>query len=262
MGCPYCASEIPETALVCSVCHRDLFLVKQLSERIAELEAALAKRPEPVAAVDSTTVTGVGDAPAEGEALALAEQNLAAKGSWWQGLLYWLTPLLLLLVAHWLIVFVYDTKVLYLRVLALLVPLPFGFLFARALRWRFSWNLVPAFLMAGIAVFGMSAITGWLDSVPILPENMVDVREFIEFAASIGFSFVTGLWAQAWLQRRDEQRALKLLELRRRLGPLAAVNSQQMADSLTRLNDIGSAVIGVATSAVSIYTGLKGFLGN
>jgi len=99
-----------------------------------------------------------------------------------------------------------------------------------------------------------------LDQVPVMPQNMAEVREFIEFAVSIAFSFITGAWAARWLQRRAALKAEQQAQAKLARG--ATVNGQKVADSLSRLNDIGSAVVGVATTAISIYTGLKDFLGN
>lgn len=258
MKCPYCISEIPDAALVCAVCRRDLYLAKPLLERIAALEAELAARPAPAAEV---AAVGENEA-AVGEIPSGTSASEELPRSWGGALAAWLLPVLLLLFAHWLLIFVYDAKVLYLRILALMLPLPFGFLFGRAARLPFAWSLLPAGLMAGGSVFGMSALTGVIDQVPVLPGSMVEVREFIEFAASIGFSFVTGLWLADWLRRRAEQTRAWQAEIERSPGGLAAVSSKNMTDSLHRLNDLGSAVIGVATTAFSIYTGLKGVLGN
>ncbi len=43
MKCPYCGGELPEEALACQHCHRDLVVVKPLLARIAALERALAE---------------------------------------------------------------------------------------------------------------------------------------------------------------------------------------------------------------------------
>lgn len=245
MNCPYCISEIPDAAVVCAVCRRDLHLIKPLLERVATLEAELAARPL-LAQADGGRPTVQVEAPA----VRTADTGLGDAGrSWGQAVAAWLGPLLLLLLAHGLLIFVYDAKVLYLRILALIIPLPFGFLFARAVRLPFVWNVLPAVLMASGSVFAMSTLTAVVDQVPVLPQGMVEVREFIEFAASIGFSFITGLWLADWLGRRG-------------VGRPAAVNGPKVTDSLTRLNDLGSAVVGVATTAFSIYTGLKGVLGS
>lgn len=241
MECPYCTTAIPDAALVCSVCRRDLYVIKRLLQRIAELEAGQAKAP----AAEALALPPSTPSPVPSQPVVAFE---AAPGT---ALLAWSVPVLMLLLAHGLIVFVYDARVLFLRLLALVLPLPFGFLFGRATGWRLRWSLPAAFLMAGAAVLGMSTTTAWLDQVPVLPQSMLEVRESIEFATSIGFSFVTGLWLHDWL--------------RRRAGPVqglpAAAGGGKMTASLTRLNDAGSAVVGVATTAFSIYTGLKGFLG-
>lgn len=241
MDCPYCTSAVPEAALVCTVCRRDLYVIKRLLQRIAELEAGQARGPALAATVPENPALPPTAPPPVGA-------FEVARG---RALFAWSAPLLMLLLAHGLLVFVYDARVLYLRLLALVLPLPFGFLFGKAAGWRLRWSLPAAFLMAGVAVLGMSTTTAWVDKVPVLPQTMPEVRELIEFATSIAFSFVTGLWLHDWLRRRAG--------LAQALPGMA--DSGRMTASLTRLNDAGSAVVGVATTAFSIYTGLKGFLG-
>lgn len=241
MKCPYCISEIHLDATVCAVCRRDLYLFKPLLARIEELEAKLAALP--VGQSESST--------AENQIVAvdtLPSTSPIKEKPAILALFLWLTaPFLLLILGHWTMIFLYDVKVVYLRVFALLLPLPFGYLFASALRRNFAWGLIPAFLMAGLAVLGMSGITASIDHVPVLPQNIVEIREFIEFALSIGLSFTTGLWLHHWAKRHQERKA--------------AVNGQKLAEKLSHLNDLGSGVVAFATTAFSIYTGLKGLIG-
>jgi ACR3 family arsenite efflux pump ArsB len=58
------------------------------------------------------------------------EQKLASRSplSWIKDIvLYLIVPLLLLLLAHWLITVVYDTKMIYLRIISMALPLPFAY---------------------------------------------------------------------------------------------------------------------------------------
>ena len=247
MKCPYCASEIAAEALVCAVCRRELFLVKPLLERIAELEAELAGRPLP----DAPLAAKPDDAAGVPAAAPLRSVSLA--------LLCLLLPLLLLLLGHWLMVFIYDAKLLYLRVFALLLPLPFGFVFARTSRLPFLPGVLLAFAVALLAVFGMSAITAGIDQVPLWPQGAVEIREFVEFAASIGLSFITGLWLYRWAEQRllQQQEVLKRL----RAAGVGGLGSGVLTESLTRWSDLGSAAVALCTTAMSIYTGLKGLAG-
>lgn len=254
MKCPYCISEIAHEALVCAVCRRDLYVVRPLLQRIAELEAELADLPARLV-----------------QAGQMQEQSLAVQREAEQArddrrlrslpaaLACWVAPLLLLVGGHGLLSFVYDAPVVYLRLFALLVPLPFGFLFARYLRIPFGWGLAPAFLMAALAVLAMSGVTTAVDGVPLLPQNLQEGREFIEFAASIGFSFTTGLWLRHWQIERDERRRLAVLQAG--LQRIGTVDGKKLSEKLGRVNDLGNGVVTLLTTGAALYTGLKQLVG-
>jgi hypothetical protein len=248
MRCPYCVSAIDPKALVCPVCRRDLFLFKPLLERIESLEAEVLAASQ-----------GVPDSQLpDGEGAELAASSAAAEPSWRQALLFFLLPLVVLLAGHLLFNFVYDTRPLYLRLLALIAPLPFGLLFARASRLNFWPGAGLAFLLATSTVLAMSGVTALIDKVPLWPASLLELREFIEFSTSIALSFITGIWIALWQQRRRQLRRPPPV---RPLAGLATVGGPQVKESLLRLNDVGSAVVACATTLFSIYTGLKGFIG-
>ena len=123
MNCPYCLSEVSEEAVVCKTCSRDLYLFKPMMVKVADLEKQLLEIPNQEAYEKRITELEL--------MLDEHEQKLATPKSpirWaLDVILYLFVPLLLLLLAHWLIVIVYDTKMIYLRVISMLAPLPFAY---------------------------------------------------------------------------------------------------------------------------------------
>lgn len=255
MHCPYCASDIHNDALVCAVCRRDVQLVKQLAARVEELEQQLK---------DLAARKGA-DCGAEDSNEADSEDVPHALG-WFGWLLGGLPPLMLLLGAHWVIVIAYDLNTLFLRIVSLLVPLPFGWLLARRAR-RYRWEfLLLALGLSCLAVLGMSWLTSLVDKTPVLPQGWREWREFAEYAASIGLSLIAG-GLMGRLVRQHRQEALSSMRARGVAFKLAELISsghkgaEKIEATVKTIRDLAGSVSVAGASSASAYMGLKDFLG-
>jgi hypothetical protein len=179
--------------------------------------------------------------------------------------LYLIVPLLLLLLAHWLIAIVYDTKMIYLRIISMILPLPFAyFLFKGHAHRLFPWFVGVVFL-AIASVIGMSWITSLVDHSPVWPQNLFEWREVLEYSASIAFSFLTGMLlggvAYGSKQRRRQVGIINALIKIASTQSAGGVSMQSMHGLMKTLHEYGGTVVALGTTAVSIYTGLKGMIG-
>jgi hypothetical protein len=250
--CPYCTTEIDDAALACPHCTRDLYLFKPLLQRITDLETRLT-------VVEQTRIA----AELSGEALVEVQEEtvtprireLAARIA---------IPLLLLLAAHLLITVIYDFNTLYLRIVSLLIPLPFGFLLTANAARRLTIPLFAAVSTAALAVLGMSALTGWVDHTAILPADLREWREFIEYAASIAFSYTTGIVLGNISRLRQRAKTFQQREgLSLALAHLVtngATSTLKLQKTIKQFNDVGSTLTAASTTAAALYTGLQGFL--
>ena len=257
MHCPYCVSDINDGAVVCPVCRRDLYLFKPLLERIDVLEKQLAAQD---GVLTDLREASAGIAVEEaGSSLEDETEVLPGAADW---LSNWLAPLALLLLTHGLIVVVYDLNTIYLRVVSLLIPLPFGVLLAARAR-RPRWLLAfMAISMSGLAVLGMSVLTSLVDGTPILPMGLREWREFIEYAASIGLSFVTGLIIGSMSRQKARvQRAAGLSVALARLVSNGAEKTDQFQAVVKKFNDLGGTLTAAGTTLAAVYAGLQGVIG-
>lgn len=252
MKCPYCVSELNEQALVCPHCTRDLYLIKPLLERIEALEQQVRELTENNAAAS----------PIDEAALAVPPPVPFGTRSDW--LFLWLAPLLVLLAAHATITVILDMNTLYLRLVSLLIPLPFAFLLMRRDR-SFPFWIGAAFTMAVLAVLGMSGVISVVDRVPLLPQDGREWREFAEYAASIGFSYTTGMILGRMLRQRHEAVAPEAAkELTVKVVNLLSTGKKradQLQATIKKVQEVRGTVTALTTAGLSAYTGLQGFFG-
>jgi hypothetical protein len=113
---------------------------------------------------------------------------------------HWLTlslryvafPGFLLLVAHYLIVNALDLDAVYLRIVAFILPFPFGAVFF----WQTRTPALTAFAVGAIvgllADAAMTVSAGLSYGQPILPSTTLEWRENVEYVVGIALSFFAG----------------------------------------------------------------------
>ena len=97
-------------------------------------------------------------------------------------------PILLLIAAHEIIIALLDLHPWILRLVSILIPLPFA--------WRrlptVAGTLWAALLIAAAGVFGMLVTTSLVDHVPVLPQGLREWAETLQYMASIGLAYLVG----------------------------------------------------------------------
>jgi hypothetical protein len=277
MRCPYCVSEIADEALACPRCARDLYLFKPLLEKIGQLEKTVAEQAAAIAATSETRLAALeqeladlkartaGAIPVEIEVQAPAASAPGATTGYVGALFQALLPaLVLLVVAHWVMLFVYDVKPLYLRIATILIPMPFGLLLAMHHPGRLWKSTAAGFVAAFLAVLGMLTVTAVIDKVPIVPQDLRDFRETLEYVASIGLSFTTGIMLGEFLpsfQEKGSHPHRVMLLVARAVTPDedGKLGIEKVAKKIDKLV---KAATPVATGGASIYAGVKVFLGH
>ncbi len=260
MNCPYCLSEVAEEASVCKTCGRDLYLFKPMMVKIADLEKQVSEIP-----CTATYALRIQELESLIEEI---HQKYAVRSffTWLKDIFFYLAiPLLLLLLAHWLITVVYDTKMIYLRIISMILPLPFAYgLFKTHAHKIMPWFL-GVILLAVSSVIGMSWITSLVDHSLVWPQSMFEWKEVLEYSASIAFSFLTGmLLGRMAYQTKQERFKVDLLKsMYEKNDSKRVVNSLEgIHGLLKKLQEYGGTIVALGTTAVSIYTGLKGIIGS
>ncbi len=265
MQCPYCVSDIPDTALACAHCGRDLYLFKPLLQRIAALEQTL-KEHAAATELRYVQLAEVINSAHAGTALPVdslpqSEEVLVEHSAWVSVLVLLLPALLVLVASHWVLLFLYDVKPLYLRIATILMPMPFGLCLAMRHPRQLWPALVSGFVVAGGAVLGMLWVTASIDHVPLWPESTRDWRELVEYILGIGLAFATGIMAaQLWLGRRVASPTSRVIVLLAKSVTRAGDGTIRIAETAKKIGALVSTLTPAVTGATAVYAGIKSFL--
>ena len=244
-SCPYCYSDIHERAVICAKCGQHLSLVEALSKQVALLQKkADQSGAEPDLADGGVALSDALAQPADSSGRPVRSRLVHL-------CFVLLMPLGLLLLAHGLTAFVYDTRLIYQRLIAIVLPLPFGlFVRTRSGQQVLLWGLAAAALGV-VAVLGMSAINAWVDKTPLWPEGMIEWRDAFEFAVGIALSFVTGM-----LLRRNLDSATH----RSQADRVSGGSHLSASSGIKQLSSLIELLQPLVAGAVAIYAGLKALI--
>jgi hypothetical protein len=172
----------------------------------------------------------------------------------------------LLLLAHWLVVFVYDLPTLGLRLVSIAIPLPIAWWLTLRHRIKPWFEIVIAVTIGSVAVFGMSYVTSVLEKTAFLPENMREWQETIEYIASITFAYLTGVLISSARQARSSVRnrpGEAILQLARVLAFVtgkAIAHGPQLKKQVDTIQGLVNNLMPIASAIIAVVTGIKGIL--
>lgn len=260
MLCPFCAEEVKDEALVCKHCTRDIAIPKPILEKNTKLEKQVEELTQEVAQLKRRLCRFEIQPDAKTVAPGSSLGRIAA-----YFFLFILLPIALLLAAHYLMVIRFDVKVIYLRFVSMLLPLPFGYM----LFWKLRASIGPVAVIGCIvglaAVLGMLAVVGVVDQVPIIPRDAREWQEAVEYALSIALATITGYMVARIVVRylstspRSSGIANAVArEIASFMGP--AANDKKFSERIAAIEQFLNSIITVATTVGSIYAGVKGVL--
>lgn len=261
MKCPYCVSDIDSQALACKYCKRDVFLPKQLMIRIRHLENQLqSSLSEKSKDSESGSLIATTDAPK-----VVLTSFAKCRSLVFDFLKFFIAPLMLLLLAHVFITIVYDTKILYLRIFTLVLPMCFGvLLFKNQSRNILAW-LIWIVSLGLVSVVAMSAITSLVDDSPVWPQSIYEWREMVEFAASISFSYLTGMFIGRLVFLKTKSALTSVPTAHHADSWMTGTGNERLSSTSLQLitkkiSELITTLGAIVATIIAIYTGLKGLL--
>ena len=234
----------------------------------AAIEARLTALEGDVAALQMTLqealgalAPGVRDGGTTGvEPLAIPPQ------SWARAAAGMATAIACLLIAHYVVVFVYDLPTLVLRLVSIAIPLPIAIWMTLHRRFRPWFEISMAASLGLIAVFAMSYAVSVHEGTPFLPEGRREWRETLEYVASIAFAYMTGvlssgaLHARSGAPNRTCRATRKLAQVIASMTGKALTTGPQIKKHVDQIQGLIHTLVVLASAAMAIVTALKNMI--
>jgi hypothetical protein len=114
---------------------------------------------------------------------------------------YFVTPLILLLAAHFLVVVALDWNIAYLWLASLTVPVIFGAAFSWFSGRGAGAACGFAIALGLVAAAGMTVSESLATGDPMLPQSRLEWLDNVQFTASMALSFVAGYFAASLMRK-------------------------------------------------------------
>ncbi len=262
MQCPYCAEDIRDEAIVCPYCRHDLGPSKVLIEENNALQEEIEKLQAELNELRAQGVRLQANSQAAAGRKAAPTRKIVD-----ELVIYGLVPIALLLLAHFLIIVLWDQATIYLRIASILLPMPFGF----ALIWRekrnLLWTIGLGAAVSFLAIAGMLIVMHVNYQDTILPTTRHDFVEELQYFTSIALAYITGgllaIMARSTPSVPGVTGRLAVLPLisqhrgkRRRADKRINFDVIEMMARVRSIQRLISAAMATGTTAGSIYTGI------